>query len=440
MIIKIKRIFMVCLILVLPMLVSCGSVPKPVVPPVKINAGKVTLNCVVPFNDVKKKAAFKDFETDIKSIFPDYDIHLSFVNGDVNAYNTKIKVMMYSDAPPDIFYSGDKNFTGELYSSNRLESLEKNLNDLNYYDMVIPSAKVIGDTGHIYAVPIDEAYYSIMLINTELFSKNNVKIPENFKELSSAVSQFKGKGITPIAIGGKDGLSVYKMIEGFACTIDNKITSKIISGKSTFSGETFSQAAESVKELVRLGAFQEKAETISDAVAGDLFYSSKAAIYCTSSDKLNMAYSKLDGKVAVLYYPSMGKTDESVLKNIVSGGTKKDCGLLVSSSTKFPTEATKLAVEMSKYYNNYLYEKQGDDAIIYNLDNMKWETNIFPPLGISELMNNVKQEDTVNTGLFENNISSNKEKSIEEASTAFITDLLSVSDYLKEMDVTMKSK
>ena len=279
-----------------------------------------------------------------------------------------------------------------------------------------------------------------MLINTEIFSKNDVKIPENFEQLKSAVKQFKEKSITPIAIGGKDGMSVYNMIEGFAGTIDNKITSKIINGDDTFSGKIFSQSATSVTQLIKLGAFQEKTETISDEEAGNLFYSSKAAIYCTSSDKLNIAKNKLNGKVAVLYYPNLGKTDGLIPKNIVSGGTKKDSGLLISSSTKYPTEAAKLAVEMSKYYNKYLYEKQGDGAIIYNLDKMGWTPSIVPDLGISELMMHVKQEGNVNTGLFEDHLSPDQRKSIDEASTAFMTGLLSVSDYLKEMDISMKLK
>lgn len=424
----------------LPILVSCGSSPKRVVPPIVINNKKVTLNCVLPFDDVKKKVALNNFQTDIKSIFPDYNINLSFVKGDTNAYNTKIKVMMYSDTPPDIFYSEDGSFTEELYSSNRIKPVEKLLNDLNYWNKVIPSAKLIGDTGHLYAVPIDETYYNIMLINTEMFSQNNVKIPENFEDLETSVKQFKEKGITPIAMGGKDGASVYKMIEGFAGTMDNGITSKIVSGKSTFSGDIFKQAATSVKQLMELGAFQKKTETISDEEAGNLFYSSKAAIYCTSSDKLDMAYSKLKDKIAVLYYQSPGKTDEPVLKNIISGGAKKDCGLLISAWTNYPTEAVKLAVEISEYYNKYLYEKQGHSVTVYNLDKMEWKTNIARNLGTIELILAVKQEGKVNTGLFQNNISANKEKSIKEASTAFMTGILPVSDYLKEMDIGMKVK
>jgi len=440
MMISIKRMVLAGLIIALPMLISCSNVAKQVLPPVINNNGKVTLECVVPYDDVKKKEAFKTFETDMKPIFPKDDIHLSFVKGDENAYHTKLKVRMYSDTPPDIFYSGDGNFTIDLVSAKRVQPLENNLTDLDYWKLVVPSAKVIGDAGHLYAVPIDQASYNVMLINTDMFSKNHIKIPESFEDLKSAVKQFKEKRITPIVISGQDGMSVYNMVEGFACTLDNGISSKIIKGDDTFSGKIFTQAASSVTQLIKLGAFQQKSETISDEAAGNLFYSSQAAIYCTSSDKLTTANNKLEGKVAVLYYPNLGKTDGSIPKTIVSGGTKKDCGLLISSSTKYPAEAAKLAVEMSKYYNKYLYEKQGEGAIIYNLDNMKWTPSKAPDLGTSSLMINVKQKGHVNTGLFEENISPDKEKSIEEASTAFMTGLLSVSDYLQEMDISMKLK
>ena len=123
------------------MLISCGNVTKQVIPPVKNNNGKVTLDCVIPFDDLKKNQAFKNFVSDMKPILPDYEIHLSFVKGDTNAYNTKIKVMMSSDTPPDIFYSGDGNFTEELYAANIIQPVENKLNDIGYWNTVIPTAK-----------------------------------------------------------------------------------------------------------------------------------------------------------------------------------------------------------------------------------------------------------------------------------------------------------
>ncbi|HZK55041.1 MAG TPA: extracellular solute-binding protein [Desulfosporosinus sp.] len=393
---KSMRIFIASLILALPLLISCRNEPQEVLAPVaQNNTEKVTLECVVPFDDVKKNEAFEHFEADMNALFPNVDIHLDSIKGDANAYNTKIKVMMYSTTPPDIFYSGDGNFTNQLSSTKSIQPLGKKLNELHYWDRVIPTAQVMGDTGQIYAVPIDEASYNIMLINTEIFSNNNVKIPESFEELKGAVNQFKEKNIIPIALGGKDGMPVYNMIEGFAGAIDDEITGKIVSGNDGFSGEIFSKATRAVTQLIELDAFQEKTQTISDEEAGNLFYSSKAAIYATSSDQLTMAKQQLKGKVAVLYYPNLSETNRPIPKNIVSGGPKKDCGLLISSSTKYPTEAASIAVEMSMYYNKYLYENS-KGATIYNLDNLEWKQNIVPNVGISELMMNVKQKGHVN--------------------------------------------
>lgn len=432
---RLKKGLIICL-LVLPILISCANRPNQILPPE--NSEDSILECVVPFDDEQKTQAFKTFAATIQPAFPDLKIHLSFLKGDSKAYNTKIKVMMYSDNPPDLFYSGDGDFTEELYSSARIQPLEQRLTDLDFWNLVLPSAKVPGKSGHIYAVPIDTARYSVMLVNTALFAEYNVKIPENFAELTNTVKAFKEMGIIPIAIGGKNGMTVYNMIESFAATLDPDITGKIVNGKEAFSGQAFSQAAQGVQELISLGAFQEKPATFSDAEAGDIFHHSEAAIYCTSSENLQKAAHQLDGKVSVLFYPDLDNQGPGP-KKIISGGIKSDCGLLISSSTKHPSEAVKLAVEMSKYYNKYLYEK-GETMTLFNADNLKWTPRQTPEQAGPELMLMIRQNGHVNRGLCEYNISADKKKSFEEASAAFMAGLLSANDYLKGMDINMQLK
>lgn len=433
---KFKKCLVISL-LVLPILISCTNRQTQLIPPAENNKN-LTLECVVPYADEEKTQAFKDFAESVQPAFPDLKIHMSFVKGDSNAYNTKIKVMMYSDNPPDIIYSGDENFTEVLYSSDRILPLEELLRDIDFWDLVIPSAKVSSHAGHIYAVPIDTASYNVILINKALFSENNIKIPANFAELKNAVKEFKEMGIIPIAIGGKNGMPVYNMIESFAGTLDHEITGKIIEGKEEFSGKSFNQAVQSVKELMSLGAFQEKPESFSDAEAGDIFYLSEAAMYSTSSDNLKMAINHLNGNAAVLFYPDLDDKGSNP-KEIVSGGTRSDSGLLISSSTKHPSEAVKLAAEMSKYYNKLLYE-EAEAITIFNVANTEWTPPQTTEQTINELMLIIRQKDHVNRGLCEYNISAEKRKSIEEASAAFIAGLLSVDEYLKGMDINMQLK
>lgn len=423
-------------LLVLPILISCTNGPKQILPPAANNPDPA-LECVVPFADEEKVRALKDFEKNLQPLFPDRKIHLTFLKGDSTAYTTKIKVMMYSDNPPDIFYSGDEAFTEELYASARIRPLEQPLNTIDFWNQVIPGAEVPGKAGHIYAVPIDIPRYSVMLINTALFSEFNLKIPQNFAELKVAVKKFREMGIVPIAIGGKNGMTVYNMIESFASTLDYGITGKITEGKADFSGQAFSRAAQSVKELISLGAFPKKPETFSDAEAGDIFYSSEAAIYCTSSENLKKAAKELKGKASVLFYPSLDNNG-STPTAIVSGGIKQDCGLLISSATQHFSEAVNLAAEMSKYCNKYLYEE--GETTIFNSDQLKWASPQAPEQVNHELTLMIKEKDHVNRGLCEYNISADKRKSIAEASAAFLAGLLSVNDYLKGMDINMRLK
>jgi raffinose/stachyose/melibiose transport system substrate-binding protein len=435
---KKKVIIYLLAVFLISTLTACSKA-KTKIPVLKKNE-KVTLRCVMSSEDNYKLEAFKSFADDIKKHYPDYNITFNFVKGDKNAYETKIKVLLSSDKAPDVFLSPDQNFSNELFSEDSVMPVEKYLNSSNYWDNVIPTANVKGHNGHIYAVPFNDISYGIIEINTDLFKKNNVKIPESFDELKSAVEAFKLKGIVPIALAGKDGLAVYSMIENFACTVDPLFTTSIINGKDSFSGEPFKQAAEKVKDLIRIEAFGKKVETYSDTDAANLFYSGKAAMYCTTSSNYKDSNAKLHGKCGLAYYPSISKVKDSEFSNVITGGIKKDCGLLVSSSSEYPTEAVNLAIYMSEYYNQYLYEKKNDVQVVYIPEKLNWKPAQNIPPDLLKLMKNAETNKSAALGLFQNDIPDSVSKSIAESSSAFITNLMSVDDYIKKMDSGWKLK
>lgn len=436
---KVKAILSFLLIFLVSALTACSS-SKVQIPVLKKGKGKVTLRCVISSENNYKLEAFKSFADDIKKQYPDYNITFNFVKGDVNAYETKIKVLLSSDKAPDVFLSPDQNFSNELFSENAVIPIEKYLDSSKYWDSVIPSANVKGHNGHIYAVPFSDISYGIIEVNTDLFKKCNVKIPENFDELTSAVNTFKSKGIVPMALGGKDGLAVYDMIENFACTIDPQFTINIVNGKDTFSSEPFKQAAGKVKDLIDMEAFEKKAETYSNTAAADLFYSGKAAMYCTTSANFIYSNAKLHGKCGLVYYPSISKAKDLSFKNIIKGGIKKDCGLLVSSSSEYPSEAADLAIYMSTYYNKFLYEKKNNVQVIYIPEKLDWKQAQSIPPELLKLMKNAETNNSTASGLFQDNISDSVSKSIAESSSAFITNLMSADDYVKKMDIGWKLK
>ncbi|KZL92189.1 ABC transporter substrate-binding protein [Clostridium magnum] len=437
--VRLKYFLFVTLILVFSTFTVCDKT-LPQVSTYNNNEGKVKLRCVISSEDNSKLEAFKTFQTDIKTILPNYDITFDFIKGDLQAYQTKAKVLLSSDHIPDVFLSTGGNFSNDLFSVNAVKPIDKYLEQLKFWDIVIPSAKVEGHNQHIYAVPFDAVSYQVIEINTDLFTQNNVKIPTNLTELKTAVSIFKSKSIIPIALCGKDGAAVYRMIEGFASTIDPQIASKIVNDKEDFSDETFKKSASEVKALLDMGAFPKNIHSITETDAANLFYSGKSAMYFTSSSDFNLSNQKLNGKCKLIYYPSINKAKQELFSNVLIGGVKKDSGLFISAASQHPLEAVELAVEMSKYYNKYLYEKQNNPAIIYlpNKLGLKSPQNSSPEL--LQLMQDLSINKNASPSLLQDNISAKASKSIIEDSSAFMTGLLSVDTYTKEMDSGLKSK
>lgn len=436
--VRLKYCLFITIILVFSIFTVCDK-NSPQIPTSKTEE-KVKLRCVIPSDDITKAEAFKSFQTDVKTLLPNYDITFDFIKGDLQAYQTKTKVLLSSDHIPDVFFSSGGNFSNELFSANAVKPIDKYLTQLKFWDVVIPSARVQGHNGHIYAVPFDTLSYQIIEINTDLFTENNVKIPTNLTELESAISIFKTKNIIPIALAGKNGRTVYSMIEGFAYTIDPQISMKIANGKENFSSETFKKSAKQVKTLLHMGAFGKNVQSVTDADAANLFYSGKAAMYCTNSSDFNISNQKLNGKCKLIYYPSINKSKDESFSTAMAGGIIKDSGLFISDASQHPTEAVELAVEMSKYYNKYLYEKQNNLAIIYIPNKVGWKSTQNPPLGLQQPMQDLSSNGNIKASLLQDNISTNAEKSIIEDSSAFMTDLLSVDNYTKEMDNGLKLK
>lgn len=431
--IKSKFFFILNIIILFSVFTACSKAAPQTVS--TKNEDKIKLIFVIPSADTTKLEAFKTFSNDIKTQLPDYDISFDFVKGDIQDYETKVKVLLSSNNTPDVFFSPGGSFSDELFSNNSVQPVEKYLDKLNFWDIVIPSVK---SSGNIYAVPFDKVSYGVMEFNSDLFTQNNLKVPRNFIELQTAISTFKAKGIVPIALGGKDGEAVYTMIEGFACSIDPNISEKITKGKNKFSEAAFKESADKFKELMDMGAFGENAKSITDKDAANIFYSGKAAMYFTDSSNFPLSNEKLKGKCGVLPYPSI-KKDAVENANIVCA-FKSDCGLLLSSSSKHPVEAVKLAIEASKCYNRYLFEKQNNPSVIYLPDKLSWKIPNPPSSELQKFMQSLDNKKTTISSPLLTNINIKASKAILEDSSAFMTGLLSSDSYTKDLDKGLKLK
>lgn len=133
--------------------------------------------------------------------------------------------------------------------------------------------------GKIYGLPV-EVIFECLFVNTDLFDKFNVKIPQNFEELINAIELFKKQDIIPVAYNTlAEGTFLYQNI---AAMIGGKedIENPFDSGKVK---ACYIKAMKYIKELYDRGAFPEDCFTISNNERNTLFKDKKAAMIVQGS-------------------------------------------------------------------------------------------------------------------------------------------------------------
>lgn len=133
--------------------------------------------------------------------------------------------------------------------------------------------------GKIYGLPV-EVIFECLFINTDLFQKYDVKIPETFEDLKTAVKAFKQHGTIPVAFNTQaEGTFLYQniiaMIGGRTDT-ENPFTGRQVK-------ECYIKAMEYVKELYDLGAFPANCFSLTNNERNTLFREKKAAMIVQGS-------------------------------------------------------------------------------------------------------------------------------------------------------------
>lgn len=164
----------------------------------------------------------------------------------------------------------------------------------------------------IYGLPI-EIIYEGLYINKDLFEKYNIKIPQTYEELKSAIIAFKEQDIIPIAFNcAPEGTYLYQNI---AMKLGGKedIENPFINGKIS---RCYIESLYYLKELYDLGAFPCNAFTIDDRERNRLFLEKKAAMIVQGSWFIGEgAVNYNDKSVDIIRFPSLpnGKADESAI-------------------------------------------------------------------------------------------------------------------------------
>ena len=124
-----------------------------------------------------------------------------------------LKTRVLNSDPPDLFQS----HMGHELTDTWLQYIEP-LDDLyasNNWTDKFPKGviDIISSGGHIWAVPVNIHRANVLWYNKKVFAANGLKPPTTWDEFKTTADKLKGKGIIPLAMGGKDNFEAGQVLE-----------------------------------------------------------------------------------------------------------------------------------------------------------------------------------------------------------------------------------
>lgn len=151
-----------------------------------------------------------------KSLYPGVEVvDAAVAGGGGDKAKAVLKTRMQGNDPPDTFqvHGGPELLDGYV-KANKMEPITKLFTDMNMKSGFPQQLlDMVSANGEIYAVPSNVHRGNVLFYNKKVFADNGIAAPTTWDEFFTAAETLKGKGIAPLAVGGKDSWSVTMAFE-----------------------------------------------------------------------------------------------------------------------------------------------------------------------------------------------------------------------------------
>jgi len=294
---------------------------------------------------------------------PGVKIELPFLENE--AFKAKLTTLLQSADAPDIFHSWGGGVFYEQAAAGVLRPVEDILSeDAKAAQGTAGVAAFTAPDGHIYGIARDVAEV-VLWYNKSLFEQAGVDPAslETWEGFLAAVQTFKDKGITPLALGGKDKWPAHfwwsKLVvrlagqDGFNAAAANE--------GDGFAGEDFVKAGEMLLQLAALEPWQQGFQAANYGDASGYFGDGKAAMhlmgdwdYGAMKDNSASKAGIPDDQLGILPFPTIagGKGDPTDTLGGLSGYL-------------FSRNASDEAVKFLEWYNSAPVQARFANANFY---------------------------------------------------------------------------
>lgn len=260
-------------------------------------------------------------------------------------YKQKFRVYTAGNQLPDIFMVwGQPAFFDPIMKGGY--AAELNWDDYKDYGFFDGALDGFSMNGKLYGLARNTDLM-VLYYNERLFKEHGVKVPTTYDELIEAIKAFRKAGIAPIAHNGRDCWALNILYQDLVTKVsgDPTLMYQALAGKVKFAeNKHFLAAAEELKKLIDLGAFQDSFIAADYGVARNLFGQELAAMYYMGSWETGLANDEnfsasFRNNVSVTAFPGMTGTGKGKSTDLMGwfGG-----GYAVSAKSPVKAEAIKL--------------------------------------------------------------------------------------------------
>lgn len=274
-------------------------------------SGEITgeLNLVHYLTETAKLQALDDMVAGFEAEYPGVKVNLESTSMD--NYQDVIKLKISTGDAPDIIFGSCKVYS-DLVQADCIE----NLAGQEFVDRIADGSlpNVVIDEG-VYGVPLDQMA-NVVFYNKDYFEQYDIQVPKTYDEFIQACKTLEENGITPLAAGYQDtislGANIYTLFYGAKYLECETYASELMSGASAHDYPSMHAALEQWREVMQYQNKDQK--TIDTDRAEQLFANGETGMIIIGTWGLGaiMNYNP-DGNYGGFMYPSENKKEDNAI-------------------------------------------------------------------------------------------------------------------------------
>ncbi|AYA74856.1 sugar ABC transporter substrate-binding protein [Bacillus sp. Y1] len=325
------KIFSIIAVLILSMLAACSSSSQTA----SEDSDTVELRFFHRWPTEPKKQYFEEAVKEFEELHPNIKIKTEAVLND--SYKEKIRVVLGSNNPPDVYFSWSGEFAYNFARAGQSLDLTSYVEeDKDWSGQIIESQ--FGPftlDGKVYGIPWStdgKAFF----YNKKVFNDLNLEIPTTWDELLTVSGKIKDAGITPIAFGSKAPWTISHYIGSLnEYVVPEEVIAKDYSLSNSDGEFTHPGYVTALEKFIELEPyFNQGVNSVDHQYARELFNGGKAAIGYFQLAEIGLIEPSLGEDLGVFNTPFVegGEGNPSSI-------TAAPEGIMISSKTKHPEEA-----------------------------------------------------------------------------------------------------